>query len=219
MVKRKQEFWKHFTASIRTQLSPDDPTKQVFVQESWERSRRAGVNVDERLLRRVDSAELERTFEKDSLLLTSAKSHVEHLSERQHVEHVVCLTNERAVILFSVGDPIWRAMQGLMTGFDWSEGVMGTNGAGTALVTNQVVVLVGPEHYREDFHNATCLGVPLHSRTGELIGALDFSTRVEDAESEQLLDLMRVASEIENDYAVLERQAVLFSKEHARSAD
>jgi transcriptional regulator of acetoin/glycerol metabolism len=212
VVKHKEECWKHFTQSIRTQLSPDDPTKRVFVQESWERSRKAGVNIHERLLRRVENAEIEKTIETDSLLLKAAKLHVEYLSQRQHVDHVVCLTNERAVILLSVGDPIWRAIQGLMPGFDWSESVMGTNGAGTALVTDQVVALIGPEHYRENFHNATCLGVPLHSPTGELIGALDFSTRVEDTEANQLVELMKVGSAIEADYALV------LSKENAATS-
>jgi len=206
---KKEECWTHFTQSIRTQLSPGDPTKRVFIQESWERSRKAGVNIRERLLRRADKADVEKTIEKDSLLLKVASPHVEYLSQRQHVDHVVCLTNERAVILLSIGDTIWRAVQGLMPGFDWSESVMGTNGAGTALVTDQIVVVIGPEHYRQDFHNATCLGVPLHSPAGELIGALDFSTRVEEAEANQLVELMRVASEIEADYALMEKQAVV----------
>ena len=47
------------------------------------------------------------------------------------------------VILDSLGDPSIVETFGLAPGFDWSEKQMGTNGAGTALVANMPVAVVG----------------------------------------------------------------------------
>jgi sigma-54 dependent transcriptional regulator, acetoin dehydrogenase operon transcriptional activator AcoR len=202
MSAAREYLWKLFTDSLRTQLNPHDHYKRIFIQESWKRSREARVKPRERLLRRAEDAELEITLEADSLLMQAARSHLERYSKEQRTSHVLCLTNARGLILISMGDPVWRAEQGLMTGFDWSESVMGTNGAGTALATDQAVVVIGPEHYLEMFHNATCVGVPLHSRDGELVGALDFSTRVEDSRVEHVLDLVLLGSSIEAEFGI-----------------
>jgi transcriptional regulator of acetoin/glycerol metabolism len=74
---------------------------------------------------------------------------------------------------------------------------MGTNGAGTALAVNRPVAVIGPDHYSLPFHDATCLAAPLRKPTGELIGAIDLSTHVEDAELSHLSDVVKAASDIE----------------------
>jgi transcriptional regulator of acetoin/glycerol metabolism len=75
---------------------------------------------------------------------------------------------------------------------------MGTNGAGTALATDSAVAVVGPDHYQLPFHEATCLAAPIHSRDGDLIGAVDFSTHVGDVDASQLVDIVALAQAIEN---------------------
>lgn len=192
----REAIWRRFTGSIRNGLPQADP-ERLLIQESWSRSREAGVSPQEPQLRRASPAELDATAAEDGKLLAIAKPLVDSYSKAQKCRHVIALTNARGIILHSVGDPIWRALQGIWTGFDWSEQQMGTNGAGTALATDQVVVVVGPEHYLESFRNATCIGVPLHSPEGQTLGAVDFSSELENARPEQVIEVMELAATIE----------------------
>ncbi len=74
---------------------------------------------------------------------------------------------------------------------------MGTNGAGTALATDCPTAVVGPDHFATAFATTTCLASPVHSPHGKLIGAVDFSSSVEDARAEQLADIIELARRIE----------------------
>ena len=87
---------------------------------------------------------------------------------------------------------------GLCPGFDRSEKTMGTNGAGTALATDSAVAVISPHHYQLPFEEATCLAAPLHSRTGDLIGAVDFSTHGGDVDVCQPVDVVTLSKAIED---------------------
>lgn len=64
--------------------------------------------------------------------------------------------------------------------FGWSESAGGTNGMGTALVQRQPVVIRGPEHWHQDMHEWTCLGVAVHDPvSAEPIAALNVSSLME----------------------------------------
>src|SRR3954453_9113270 len=101
MASARETSWKLFTESVRTQLSPKDPAKKIFIQESWNRSRDAGVQPRERLLRRAEPGELELTHEADMRLVKAATALMERFSKGQTVSHVLCLTNARGLILVS----------------------------------------------------------------------------------------------------------------------
>lgn len=75
---------------------------------------------------------------------------------------------------------------------------MGTNGAGTALATDSAVAVISPHHYQLPFEEATCLAAPLHSRTGDLIGAVDFSTHGGDVDVCHPVDVVTLSKAIED---------------------
>ncbi|MCX6462213.1 MAG: GAF domain-containing protein [Pseudonocardiales bacterium] len=58
-------------------------------------------------------------------------------------------------------------------GFVFAEGEVGTNGVGTALELGRTVRVDGHEHYAEDLHEFTCVGVPIRSVDRRLHGLLD----------------------------------------------
>ncbi|MFJ3927410.1 GAF domain-containing protein [Streptomyces sp. NPDC090022] len=65
---------------------------------------------------------------------------------------------------------------GFSVGADWAEGVVGTNGVGTALVTRRPVQVFSAEHFVSSHHDWTCAGAPLHDpRDGSLLGVVDVS--------------------------------------------
>jgi sigma-54 dependent transcriptional regulator, acetoin dehydrogenase operon transcriptional activator AcoR len=194
------EAWKRFTDSIS--VLPDSISQETLIRESWERCRELGVKRvldDHVILRRVDDSELQLRLEQNRALLDTAAPLLAQFSQRTvGVQHVVYLTDRDGIVLFSCGNHDVMRAYGLLPGFDWSEDAMGTNGAGTALATRHPVAVIGPDHYQLPFRDATCLASPIRSATGELIGAVDFSTHVEDADISQLAHIVNLAASIED---------------------
>lgn len=192
-----QKRWREFADSLSQH--PIAGSLRPVILESWKRSRAAGVrrHHEKPMLHRIGAAELEDRLEKNRDVIQVAGPLLQEFSAAQQIRHVIYLTDQDGIVLWSVGYDIWRALFGLMPGFDWSEKTMGTNGAGTALATNQPVAVVGPDHFVSAFETTTCLACPIHTMNGTLIGAIDFSTSVEDARVEQLSDIVELAHRIE----------------------
>jgi transcriptional regulator of acetoin/glycerol metabolism len=151
------------------------------------------------MLRRVPDLELQHRLHQSRDLIDVATPLIAAFSShRSAVQHVIYITDRDGIVLRSVGNHQAMLAYGLCPGFDWSERTMGTNGAGTALATDSAVAVVGPDHYQLPFHEATCLAAPIHSRDGDLIGAVDFSTHVGDVDASQLVDIVALAQAIEN---------------------
>jgi transcriptional regulator of acetoin/glycerol metabolism len=149
-------------------------------------------------MRRVDSNDLERRLAANPELVKLATPILNGFSKLLgSLQHVVYVTDRDGIVLHSTGNHALMLAYGLLPGYDWSEAVMGTNGAGTALATNQAVAVIGPEHYQQPFHNTSCFAAPIHSAAGEIIGAIDLSTALENATAEHLAYVTRLADYIE----------------------
>jgi transcriptional regulator of acetoin/glycerol metabolism len=85
----------------------------------------------------------------------------------------------------------------------WSEEAMGTNGAGTAVVSGNVVAVFGPEHYMRRSHGLTCLAAPIRDSLGAIVGAVDLSTQFLGWRPHQLVFVAYAAQMIERDFALL----------------
>lgn len=65
--------------------------------------------------------------------------------------------------------------------FCWAEAIAGTNGMGMALALKGIVAVRGPEHWRADMHEWTCLGAAVSDPVlGEAAAALNISSRSEE---------------------------------------
>jgi transcriptional regulator of acetoin/glycerol metabolism len=147
----------------------------------------------------VSDLELECRLYKNQELVDAATPLITAFSlDKNAVQHVVYLTDRDGIVLLSRGNDQVMLVYGLCPGFDWSERTMGTNGAGTALATDSAVAVIGPDHYQLPFQEATCLAAPIHSSSGDLIGAVDFSTYVGDADASQLVHVVTLAKAIED---------------------
>ena len=193
-----QKSWREFAKTLAEHPSTRDVRPVIL--ESWRRSRAAGVrrHNEKPLLHRISAADFDYQLEKNRELIQLGGPLLQEFSAAQQIRHVLYITDRDGIVLYSVGDDIWRAMFGLMPGFDWSENTMGTNGAGTALATNQPVAVVGPDHFVSAFETTTCLACPICTANGTLVGAVDFSTSVEDARVEQLSEIIELAHRIEH---------------------
>ena len=192
--------WDQFAAHLR--LSPPSLPLPLCIRASWERCTGYGVSraLDGQIhLRRVSDPELEERLRDNRDLIDAATPLMTAFSsDRDAIQHVVYLTDKDGIVLLSRGNHQVMLAYGLCPGFDWSEKTMGTNGAGTALATDAAVAVIGPDHYQLPFREATCLGAPIHSGTGDLIGAVDFSTHVGDVDVSQLVDVVTLSKAIED---------------------
>ncbi|HET9579422.1 MAG TPA: GAF domain-containing protein [Usitatibacter sp.] len=180
------------------QLPLDDPGR-FSVVESWARCRAAGLDPDgPAAVRRVSASELRERRERHSTLLEAAEPLVLALhGSLGGTTTVSYITDAAGIVLWSVGDPLQLAQFSLSPGFDWSEASMGTNGAGTALVTSRPVVVAGVQHFKTAFQNCTCTAAPIRGPDRRTIGAVDVSSSVEEARVDRIRLVALLAAEIE----------------------
>ncbi len=152
------------------------PRVPSYVRQSWYRSLAARVNpVPDRLpLRRVPDDDLRRRLDANRELVALARTYLDRataaLGELPHV--LVLVDHEGTLLLTRGGEPDKLRRLGLLPGFDWSERIMGTNAAGTALVENQPVRVAGAEHYNRLLHGYAGTAAPVHAADGSVIGAV-----------------------------------------------
>jgi PAS domain S-box-containing protein len=156
---------------------PTDSLLRPLIQESWDRCLGAHIDRERTALHRLADETLRARLERGAPMLAVVRTHLEWLSAvLQAIPHVVYFTDADGIILASLGNSPDLLAEGLTPGYDWSEARMGTNGAGTALVTGKPVAVVGPEHYLRAFQGCTCTAAPVHDASGALLGAIDIST-------------------------------------------
>jgi PAS domain S-box-containing protein len=184
------------------------PLRGVLVQ-SWRRSAAAHLDRDGMPpFRRVPADELQQRQTANRILLDIALPHLQWLSEWfRNRPHVVYLADADGVVLHSEGDVAAIARYRLAPGYDWSERLMGTNGAGTALASAVPVAVVGCDHWSTAWKDATCLGAPILDRTGHPIAAIDISMDAQDGDAERLVVVAHVAYTIAQELARFEAEA------------
>lgn len=131
---------------------------RTLIAESWNRSTAAGVATaaDKVIFHRVSDDDLRHRQLVNKDLLRAAVPHLNWFSAwLDNIPHVVYLVDRDGIIIFSVGNYDRAEAFGLSPGFNWSEAVMGTNGAGTAIAADRALAVMGAEHISEPFQGFT----------------------------------------------------------------
>ncbi len=185
-----------------------------FVLSSWQRSLRSGVEPRSRLapvVARGDALEQLRRRNHDllwaaqGLFVTTA-----HLLARSGT--IMLLTDANGVVLEVAGDQ--RTAESareihLLEGGNWHEGVVGTNGIGTALATRLPAQVHGAEHFCEGIKAWTCAAAPVFMPgTDQILGVIDISGPPATYQVNSLVLAVAAARQIE---AVLAERA---TREH-----
>lgn len=162
---------------------PREHPARATILESWERCFTARLSAaGPPAFRKVDAEDLDRRMQRCRRLVAAAEPHLHWaLSVLRGTTHAAYVTDADGIVLRSVGPQAMLEQFRLTPGHDWSERLMGTNGAGTALVSGRPVVVAGPEHYITAFHDCTCTAAPIREPGGKVIGALDISSSVHEA--------------------------------------
>jgi PAS domain S-box-containing protein len=196
----RMEEWKRYVE----RLEREGLLRDVIV-DSWRRcvNGTAATPADPVSYCRVSDEELQLRLQANAELISVAKPHLDWIAATlSAVQHVVYLVDRDGIVLLCTGNN--NKLQedfGLTPGHDWSEARMGTNGAGTALVANKPVAVIGPEHFREAFYNCTCTAAPIHGPDGLVIGAVDITTSSEDSDPSRLSMAAHAAVAIEQSLA------------------
>lgn len=173
------------------------------ILKSWNRSHSAGLDPTNPKfrLRRVPRGELQARLDEAQGLLAIVRPHLDWIAQAMApVAHVVYVADRDGIVLESRGtDERMQEEYGLLPGYDWSEGRMGTNGAGTALESGRPVAVFGEEHFLKPFKGFICVAAPIRDGSGRIIAALDMSTSVADGDPRNLLLIAHAAFAIERE--------------------
>ena len=173
---RKRELG--FGHSATSVLLPSDPAHVEAIRKSHERCAALGLTrIGHGDYTPLPRADLALAHERNRRLFVHAAPVMELLLEQIIVsKSMVVLADTQGTVLHSVGhsDLLERtAKVALAPGVNWAEASKGTNGMGTALVTEEPVFVHADEHfmYANDF--LTCSAAPIFDPRGNLLGVLD----------------------------------------------
>jgi len=168
--------WEDFVSGSRRD---NLPVRDVVIR-SWARCQSFLVDA------RADAApvvgrEHIETLRRDNrdLLQAAASTLAEAADLLAGTRTVMLITDSNGVVLEAAGDRTTLNMArdiSLACGGQWSETFAGTNGIGTALASNQPVLVQAAEHYCAGIKGWSCAGAPIHDPVdGSVVGLLDIS--------------------------------------------
>ncbi|WP_329145112.1 GAF domain-containing protein [Streptomyces sp. NBC_01456] len=153
---------------------------RAVIGESWRRVLVSGVDPDrDRPQNPLSVAELEHRRQASPLTAVLPVLHEGLLPAADAAQQIMVVTDAEGRVLWREGSAPVRRMAdrlGFDKGADWSEGVVGTNAIGTALVARRPVLVHSAEHFVRSHQQWTCAAAPLHDpRDGRLLGTVDIS--------------------------------------------
>ncbi len=175
-----QEYISRVWKSFRLRGEYEDINVSTEIRESWERSKRYGVNPSKPFCEvTLSAAELEERRANNRSLIEQASVMMEHLHKfTEGSGFMYALTDNQGYCLLSIGDNdaiSFTAGANLTEGSNWSEEVMGTNSNGLAIVLRKPVQIFGYEHYCLCAAVATCSAAPIFDEDDHLIGVLNIA--------------------------------------------
>lgn len=150
------------------------------IGESWQRMLRSGVDPDRhRPAGLLPQEELERRRAASPLREVLPVLRDGLVSIADAAQHIMVVADAGGRLLWREGQTaVLRKgdAHGFVLGADWSEGLVGTNGVGTPLVSRRPVQVHAAEHFVSSNHSWTCAGAPVTDpRDGRLLGVVDVS--------------------------------------------
>ncbi|MFR9805103.1 sigma-54-dependent Fis family transcriptional regulator [Pseudonocardia sp. RS010] len=170
---------------------------RAVVYESWKRSRLQGLEPDSVAPEYYPEVEL------DSYLTRIVAPVVE--KRRAALDQAMCalsLTDTEGRLLRRwVPDPVFSGRLDTLDvapRFSVAESHVGTTSAIT-LLSGKPVLVRGPEHFSEVFHNLSCAGSPIvHPVTRRIVGSIDLTCRLADTSPIVLSWVMDLAAEVQD---------------------
>ena len=127
----------------------------------------------------VTDAKLREHREQAERLIATARSGLQSLF--RHVagqNYVLLLADAQGVCVDFFGDPRFEddlRKAGLYLGSDWSEGLAGTCGVGSCIVTQEAITIHQTDHFGLAHTPLSCTAAPIYDTRGQLAAVLDIS--------------------------------------------
>lgn len=178
--RRTMAAWENLLSG-ETGLSRGRAPVRTLIQDSWLRCTSGGINaLQNEAPLTSDQEEIERLSRSSKELVLAARRSFFALGQLlQGTGAMLVLANEDGTLIDAVGDK--RTLHDgmdihLAVGGTWTEGVVGTNGIGTALWTGEPVFVHAAEHFCAGIKSWTCAGAPIRDPfDGKIIGVVDLS--------------------------------------------
>jgi sigma-54 dependent transcriptional regulator, acetoin dehydrogenase operon transcriptional activator AcoR len=143
----------------------EEDTIRPEVAASWQRSR--GIDPFSKHRHHLPNRILQSKLADKVQLISLTRPIMRAVSEVEGHDFVV-LSDQEGYIVEVAGDIKYSDLLGQR----FSEGDIGTNAIGTALVDNRAIEIRGPEHYCACNHNTYGAAVPIHNIKEDIIGVL-----------------------------------------------
>ncbi len=187
------EQWKDFNIK-GIEIDPVEPA----IRASWQRSKAYGLSPwGSNPIISYTPHELSQALEEHKMLIDLIDAYVRNviptIQEVKDINFSVTDHNGYILQVWSYGDTV-RFLDGfgIRPGVCWREEYVGTNGIGICLLMDKPSVILGTEHFVEEYHNFLCLAAPIHNTDGEICGVLDISASAEQ-DSKHLYSILITA--------------------------
>jgi transcriptional regulator of acetoin/glycerol metabolism len=180
----------------------------TWLKKSWERSKQYNVDPSVAKYAILEASEFKQYREKNEAFLQEINPTLQRLFSWLKASHSVATISDNAgYILESIGDPIFlkdTEKIHVCKGACWSEQARGTNSAGTVIVEQEPLAIVGKNHYLETNHILYCAASPIFDPKGNLLAVLNVSGYYEKYHPSILGMVDAIAREIE-DWILIQR--------------
>ncbi len=209
-----KRIWDTF---VRSGTLPEEEKARIdpVVWRSWQRCSLRFEPTRRLPLTRLNPSAFTTIRTRNATLIELGRPIMEDIHQFVEGSHsAILLTDGVGCVLDMVGDADMLEEieeRGCGPGVYWSEGRMGTNAIGLALLEAMPIQVVGPEHYFQAYHDLACSAAPVHDVSGRIVGVLALVNPVRFAHSHSLATVMAAARAISN-----QLQTELYLKEANR---
>ena len=218
-MKENLDFQRIQTAWTRYVAGPESVPEQIpgvrpEIVDSWRRSK--GQADPFALEKTIPSDHLQALVQDNAQLIRIARPYLMNLFQYlRETKHQITIVDAHGCILDTIFDdgtsqapPIQYPIS---NGTIFSEEESGTNGISLCLSLEKPVMVFGPEHFQQRFHNSICYAAPIHDQFHHLIGCVDISGPLANYHPSALTMLESAINSIERELSFRQTNAVLTS--------
>jgi len=182
------------------------------IMESWERSKKYGIDVFKSLrATETDKINQAESMGKNSYLIDIARPYmVDMLNILKDMGIMIAIFDRNGCLLN--GTSSIRSNLGLI---DFSEKNIGTNGVGTCLATDKPFETFGEEYCCKELHGYAASSAPVHDAEGNIIGCISIAGYKNEMAFKTLGMTIAVAYAIENMVAISQKNNVINTHTYA----
>ena len=197
-VQAIRKEWEKFVRDKKV----DENVVRPVILESWERSKKLGIDPNKKLFTPLNNEELIKRLKNNQKLIKISSPLLEILaSSVQGSGFRIDLFDKDVYILKQWGDSETLENSyklGSCPGVCKSEKLAGTNAIGLAHFLKIPIQLVGPEHYNARLHQWTCSAAPIKDPSGQTLAIINMTGNYRLIHKHTLGMVIATAKAIEN---------------------